>query len=88
MPAAPVRRHFCVVWFSARIIRIFVIGTVTGVSRSAHSPEHIDKVTVRTPEGTQDISATLVIDCIGPAAAGLKWLRHEGYGFADRYGSN
>ncbi len=82
-----------------------IIGTVTGVPRNPHNPEFIDHVTVRTPEGTQNIAASLVIgmillyldmithtntssDCTGPAAAGLKWLRREGYGFADRYTSN
>ncbi|KAK0501744.1 hypothetical protein EDD18DRAFT_1317883 [Armillaria luteobubalina] len=50
--------------------------------------EFIDHVTVRTPEGVQNIAASLVVDCTGPAAAGLKWLRREGYGFADRYASN
>ncbi len=25
-------------------------------------------------------------DCTGAAAAGMKWLGREGYGFADRYG--
>ncbi|KAK0239353.1 hypothetical protein EDD85DRAFT_936439 [Armillaria nabsnona] len=65
-----------------------IIGTVTGVSRNPHNPEFIEHVTVRTPEGTQNIAASLVVDCTGPAAAGLKWLRREGYGFADRYTSN
>ncbi|KAK0197957.1 hypothetical protein F5146DRAFT_1017606 [Armillaria mellea] len=65
-----------------------IIGTVTSISRSAHNPEFIDQVTVRTSEGTQSIPATLVLDCTGPAAAGMKWLRREGYGFADRYGPN
>ncbi|KAG7444036.1 uncharacterized protein BT62DRAFT_310775 [Guyanagaster necrorhizus] len=41
-----------------------IIGMVTGFSRSPHNPEFIDQVTVRTPEGTQDISATLVIVAI------------------------
>ncbi|KAK0232717.1 hypothetical protein IW262DRAFT_1326368 [Armillaria fumosa] len=65
-----------------------IIGTVTGISRSVHNPDFIDQVTVRTSEGAQSIPATLVLDCTGPAAAGLKWLRREGYGFADRYGPN
>ncbi len=38
-----------------------VIGTVTGVSRSAHNPGYLDGISVRTPEGVQNISATLVV---------------------------
>ncbi len=38
-----------------------VIGTVTGVSRNANSPEFIDQVTVRTSEGTRTIPAALVV---------------------------
>ncbi|KAG7444024.1 uncharacterized protein BT62DRAFT_952962 [Guyanagaster necrorhizus] len=65
-----------------------VIGTVTGVARNTRSPEFIDQVTIRTPEGIQNIPAVLVVDCTGVAAAGMKWLRREGYGFADRYSPN
>ncbi|KAK0215876.1 hypothetical protein EDD85DRAFT_444658 [Armillaria nabsnona] len=65
-----------------------VIGTVTGISRNANSPEFIDQVTVRTSEGIRTIPTALVVDCTGAAAAGMKWLRREGYGFADRYGRN
>ncbi|PBK69033.1 hypothetical protein ARMSODRAFT_172347 [Armillaria solidipes] len=65
-----------------------VIGTVIGVSRSAQNPGYLDGISVRTPGGVQNISATLVVDCTGPAAAGLKWLRREGYGFADTYTKN
>lgn len=65
-----------------------VIGTATGVSRNAHNPGYLDGVSVRTPEGIQNIPAALVIDCTGPAAAGLKWLQREGYGFADTYKKN
>ncbi|KAK0466769.1 uncharacterized protein EV420DRAFT_1474205 [Desarmillaria tabescens] len=65
-----------------------VIDTVTGVSQSAHNPGYLDGISVRTPEGIQNISATLVVDCTGPAAAGLKWLRREGYGFVDTYTKN
>ncbi|KAK0466730.1 uncharacterized protein EV420DRAFT_1474171 [Desarmillaria tabescens] len=62
-----------------------IIGTVTGVSRSPHNPGYLEEVTVRTSEGTQNIRAALVV---GPAAASLKWLRREGYGFADKYTRN
>ncbi|KAK0474602.1 hypothetical protein IW261DRAFT_1341501, partial [Armillaria novae-zelandiae] len=65
-----------------------VVGTVTGISRNTNTPETIDRVTVRTSEGTRTIPAALIIDCTGAAAAGMKWLRHEGYGFADGYGRN
>ncbi|KAG7444005.1 uncharacterized protein BT62DRAFT_952936 [Guyanagaster necrorhizus] len=65
-----------------------IIGTVTGVSRSPQDVGYLDEVAVRTSEGTQQIRATLVIDCTGPAASGLKWLRREGYGFADEYARN
>ncbi len=41
-----------------------IIGTVTGVPRNPHNPEFIDHVTVRTPEGTQNIAASLVIGMI------------------------
>ncbi|KAK0489389.1 hypothetical protein IW261DRAFT_1444751 [Armillaria novae-zelandiae] len=65
-----------------------VVGTVTGISRNTNTPETIDQVTVRTSEGTRTIPGALVVDCTGAAAAGMKWLRHEGYGFADGYGRN
>lgn len=38
-----------------------VIGTVTGVSRSASSPEYIDRVTIRTTAGAKEINAALVV---------------------------
>ncbi|KAK0188416.1 hypothetical protein F5146DRAFT_1055146 [Armillaria mellea] len=62
-----------------------IVGTVTGVSRSVSNPNLLDAVTIRTPEGPSSLGAALVIDCTGPASAGLKWLRREGYGFADSY---
>ncbi|SJL13850.1 uncharacterized protein ARMOST_17299 [Armillaria ostoyae] len=66
-----------------------VIGTVVGISRDVSDPLFIDRVTVRTPEGAMsDISAALVVDCTGSAAAGLKWLRREGYGVGDTYAKN
>ncbi|PBK68972.1 hypothetical protein ARMSODRAFT_1038406 [Armillaria solidipes] len=66
-----------------------VIGTVVGISRDVSDPLSIDRVTVRTPEGAiTDISAALVVDCTGSAAAGLKWLRREGYGIGDTYAKN
>ncbi|KAK0494800.1 hypothetical protein EDD18DRAFT_284498 [Armillaria luteobubalina] len=65
-----------------------ITGTVTGVSRDGVDPQFLESVTVRTPEGTINIPATLVVDCTGPAAAGFKWLGREGYGFADKYTKN
>ncbi|PBK82809.1 hypothetical protein ARMGADRAFT_686101 [Armillaria gallica] len=62
-----------------------ITGTVTGVSRDRVDPQFLESVTVRTPDGTINIPATLVIDCTGPTAAGIKWLGREGYGFADKY---
>ncbi|KAK0459070.1 uncharacterized protein EV420DRAFT_1676791 [Desarmillaria tabescens] len=63
-------------------------GTVTGTSRDGVDPQFLESVTVRTPEGTMNIPATLVVDCTGPAMAGIKWLGREGYGFADKYSKN
>ncbi|PBK60674.1 hypothetical protein ARMSODRAFT_897726 [Armillaria solidipes] len=66
-----------------------VIGTAVGISRDVSDPLSIDRVTVRTPEGAMtDISAALVVDCTGSPAAGLKWLRREGYGIGDTYAKN
>ncbi|SJL13855.1 uncharacterized protein ARMOST_17304 [Armillaria ostoyae] len=61
-----------------------VIGTVTGISRSASNPEYLDRVTIRTTAGTREIDAALVV---GAASAGMKWLRREGYGQSDTYPS-
>ncbi len=38
-----------------------VIGTITGVSRSASNPEYIDRVTIRTTAGAREINAALVV---------------------------
>ncbi|SJK97911.1 uncharacterized protein ARMOST_01167 [Armillaria ostoyae] len=65
-----------------------ITGTVTGVSRDGIDPQFLESVTVRTPEGTISLPATLVVDCTGPAAAGIKWLGREGYGFVDKYTKN
>ncbi|KAK0442351.1 hypothetical protein EV421DRAFT_1710715 [Armillaria borealis] len=64
-----------------------LIGTVTGVSRSASNPEYLDRVTIRTTAGAQEINAALVVDCTGAASAGMKWLRREGYGQSETYPS-
>ncbi|KAK0188411.1 hypothetical protein F5146DRAFT_1055132 [Armillaria mellea] len=64
-----------------------VIGTAVGISRDASDPHFIDRVTVRSPEGTMsDISACT--HCTGPAAAGIKRLRRKGYGIGDTYAKN
>ncbi|KAK0466719.1 uncharacterized protein EV420DRAFT_1260875 [Desarmillaria tabescens] len=62
-----------------------MIGTVAGISRDASSPGRLDRVTIRTVGGTQEIKASMVVDCTGPASAGLKWLKREGYGRSDMY---
>ncbi|KAK0489400.1 hypothetical protein IW261DRAFT_412742 [Armillaria novae-zelandiae] len=62
-----------------------IIGTVTGVSRDASDSRRLDHVMIRTAGGTQEIKATIVVDCTGPASAGLKWLQREGYGRSDTY---
>ncbi|KAK0215033.1 hypothetical protein IW262DRAFT_1300269 [Armillaria fumosa] len=64
-----------------------VIGTVTGVSRSASNPDYLDRVTIRTTTGAREIDAALVVDCTGPASFGMKWLRREGYGQSETYPS-
>ncbi|KAK0501771.1 hypothetical protein EDD18DRAFT_1431988 [Armillaria luteobubalina] len=66
-----------------------VIGTVIGISRDVSDPHFIDRVMIRTPEGAMtDIPAALIVDCTGPVAAGLKWLRREGYGVGNTYAKN
>ncbi|KAK0489354.1 hypothetical protein IW261DRAFT_1327060, partial [Armillaria novae-zelandiae] len=63
-----------------------VIGTVTGVSRNARNPGYLDGVSVRTPEGIQNISAALVIGTtVTLSTINISALR---YGFADTYKKN
>ncbi|KAG7442674.1 uncharacterized protein BT62DRAFT_922394 [Guyanagaster necrorhizus] len=57
-----------------------VIGTVIGVSRSGSDKRYLDKVIVRTEEGSLTLDAVMVMDCTGPASGGMKWLRREGFG--------
>lgn len=38
-----------------------ITGTVTGVSRDRVDPQFLESVTVRTPDGTMNIPATLVV---------------------------
>jgi hypothetical protein len=59
-------------------------GTVTSISRDVNSPSYIKSVSVRKSDNTVDsIDAALVVDCTGPAAAGLKWLKEAEFGEAD-----
>ncbi|KAK0466721.1 uncharacterized protein EV420DRAFT_1698330 [Desarmillaria tabescens] len=60
-------------------------GTVTGVSRSTSNPQYLDQITIRTANGIRTIQASMVADCTGPACAGIKWLRREGFGIAAEY---
>lgn len=50
-------------------------GTVTSIMRDANNYSYIKSVSVRTLDACIDIDAALVVDCTGPAAAGLKWLK-------------
>ncbi|KAF8577660.1 hypothetical protein K439DRAFT_535456 [Ramaria rubella] len=50
-----------------------ITGTVTGLVQQDSG--RIDEVRMRTPDGQEStLSATLVIDCTGPALGGLRWL--------------
>ncbi|KAH7907108.1 hypothetical protein BJ138DRAFT_1137695 [Hygrophoropsis aurantiaca] len=61
----------------------WTVGTVTGVTADPNDKSRLNNVVMRTADAsTTEIEATLVIDCTGPAQAGLKWLQHAGYGFA------
>ncbi|KAF8221557.1 hypothetical protein L208DRAFT_1327277 [Tricholoma matsutake] len=60
-----------------------IVGTVTGVICSASDPTRLQGVSVRTSDGDKTLGAALIIDCSGPAEAGLKWLRRAGFGAAN-----
>ncbi|EGO20597.1 hypothetical protein SERLADRAFT_476950 [Serpula lacrymans var. lacrymans S7.9] len=45
----------------------------------------VKKVSIRTPSGTKEIEAALVVDCTGPARVGVKMLERAGYGNAESY---
>ncbi|EGN96342.1 hypothetical protein SERLA73DRAFT_186054 [Serpula lacrymans var. lacrymans S7.3] len=66
----------------------WIVGTVTGVTRDSKHPTHLQSVSVRTTQGPQDIEAVFVVDCTGPASAGVKWIKREGYGYAETYSKN
>ncbi|PBL00011.1 hypothetical protein ARMGADRAFT_959754 [Armillaria gallica] len=60
-------------------------GTVTGVSRNCSNPQYLDQVTIRTASGIRTVQVSMVADCTGPACAGIKWLKQEGFGTAADY---
>ncbi|KAK0202373.1 hypothetical protein DFS33DRAFT_1476019 [Desarmillaria ectypa] len=62
-----------------------IVGTVTGVSCNVPNSKWLDRVIIRTAVGTHEIRAALVVDCTGPASAGLKWLKRQGYAQSDMY---
>ncbi|KAF7310049.1 hypothetical protein MIND_00377900 [Mycena indigotica] len=58
----------------------WMTGTVVGTSISPTDPLRIDKVVVRSEAGVvEEMPAMLVADCAGPARAGVKWLRRQGF---------
>ncbi|KAK0466737.1 uncharacterized protein EV420DRAFT_1505043 [Desarmillaria tabescens] len=62
-----------------------LVGTVTGVSCDTSDSARLDRVIIRTSVGSREIKAALVVDCTGPASAGLKWLKRQGYGQSGTY---
>ncbi|KAM6501577.1 hypothetical protein JOM56_001554 [Amanita muscaria] len=59
-------------------------GTVTGCEIDSENPKYLSKVVFRRASDNQTIAipATMIIDCTGPARAGMKMLRRLGYGMA------
>ncbi|KIL56560.1 hypothetical protein M378DRAFT_16991 [Amanita muscaria Koide BX008] len=59
-------------------------GTVTGCEIDSENPKYLSKVLYRRASDSQTIAipATMIIDCTGPARAGMKMLRRLGYGTA------
>ncbi|KAF8811474.1 hypothetical protein BYT27DRAFT_7208525 [Phlegmacium glaucopus] len=57
-----------------------MVGTVTAVHADPADPSRIQKVSVRTADGIQNVEATMVADCTG-STAGMKWLERAGYGY-------
>ncbi|KAK7453568.1 hypothetical protein VKT23_011845 [Stygiomarasmius scandens] len=56
-------------------------GLVVGVERKEGQEGYLGKVVVQRDTGVrEEIDAALVIDCTGPARAGIKWLRQTGFG--------
>ncbi|KAF8806732.1 hypothetical protein BYT27DRAFT_7190377 [Phlegmacium glaucopus] len=57
-----------------------MVGTVTAVHPDPTDPSRIQKVSVRTADGIQNVEASMVADCTG-STAGMKWLERAGYGY-------
>ncbi|KAF8219398.1 hypothetical protein L208DRAFT_1418297, partial [Tricholoma matsutake] len=60
-----------------------IVGTVTGIIPSQNDPTRLRGVSIRTNKGDEVLSASLVIDCSGMVAAGLKWLQNSGFGMTN-----
>ena len=56
-----------------------VAGTVTGIVADG---ANIGRAVLHTPSGTEEIECALLVDCTGPATAGLKWLSAANLGGA------
>ncbi|KAF8806733.1 hypothetical protein BYT27DRAFT_7256738 [Phlegmacium glaucopus] len=61
-----------------------MVGTVTAVHADPTDSSRIQKVSVRTADGVQNVEATMVADCTG-STAGIKWLKRAGYGYTMVY---
>ncbi|KAJ6530365.1 hypothetical protein DFH09DRAFT_934243 [Mycena vulgaris] len=59
-----------------------ITGTVTDIRPDPVDHSRLNTVVVRTESGVQEFAAALVADCTGPASAGLKWLKRNGYGYS------
>ncbi|KAF5358630.1 hypothetical protein D9758_007762 [Tetrapyrgos nigripes] len=59
-----------------------IAGSVVAVEADSVDPKYLKKVAIqRTETGLKEnLDATLVIDCTGPARAGSKWLQELGFG--------
>lgn len=59
-----------------------IAGVVTSIKRDTNN-SYIKSISVRKSDSSINyINATLVVDCTGPASAGLKWLKDAGFGTA------
>lgn len=57
------------------------VGTVTSIRRDAKNSSYIKSVSVRNSDNSVDsFDTALVVDCTGPAAVGLKWLKEAEFG--------
>ncbi|KAF5371191.1 hypothetical protein D9758_004304 [Tetrapyrgos nigripes] len=59
-----------------------IAGSVIGVEVDSANPKYLKKVTIQRAETglKEDLDAVLVVDCTGPARAGIKWLQEAGFG--------